>query len=126
MNRGRPTCGGDLSSSFHDHIKHIPGRRVAVVEVVRSSNGRLRIRSQIRGGNGTDLVQQGLIDGEIPGRDVVLVTSVDRDVVSLGSLQNETHELINEAVHILAPRRRRVQKTKKPACRGVNNRAPGR
>ena len=120
MGDGKPTRGGDISSDAHDSTKHVSDCRIVVVEVVRSSDGRKRIGGQVWGGSGT---REGA-DGDIPGRHVVFVTSIDRDVVSLGSLQNETHDLINEAVRVLAPRHRGVQKIVEPTCYGVSNQTP--
>lgn len=120
MNRRNLTRRSDLSSVFHNHAKHILDRRAAIVEIVRSGNGLWRIRSQVR--RGSDIRN---LDSEIPGRDVVFVTSIDRDVMRLGGLQDEAHELISEGVHVLAPRHREVQEIEKPTWCGINNEVDG-
>ena len=122
----RLTCRGDLSSVVYDHVKYDPNCGIAIVEVVRSTDGRLRIACQIRGGKGTDLPQQGFADGEISGRDDVVVNSIDCNVVSLRSLQNETRETVNKTIHIPAPSLRGVQNwIHKPTCRGVSDQTQG-
>jgi len=105
----RLTCRGDLSSVVYDNIKYVPNCDIAIVEVVRSTDGRLGISSQTRGGKGTDLPQQGFANGEISGRNDVFVNPIDRNVVSLRGLQNETHELVNKTIHKPAPSLREVQ-----------------
>jgi len=122
VNNGKLTRGGDLSSGIHDNIKQVPNRRIVIIEVVRSRDGRRRIRSQIRGGSGT---KGRRVDGDVPGRYVVFVTSIDRDVVSLRSLQNESHDLVYEAVHILAPCRWGVKKIEEPTWFGVSGQTQG-
>ena len=125
VNNRRLTRRGDFSSIVHNDIKHISDRGIVVVEVVRSRDGRQRMRCHVLGGNGTDLVQEGLksglVDSDSLGRHVVFGTSVDRDIVSLSGLQNESHEFVNDAVHIQAPDGWRVQKSRHGACCGVSN-----
>ena len=120
---GKHTRMGDLPSDLHESIEHVFDCRLAISEVVCSSDGYQRIRSHVRGETDT---RQGRIGGDVPGRDVVLVTSRDRDVVSLSGLQNDSYNLINVGVHIQAPRGREVQNTGQPAYREVSCRAPGR
>jgi len=122
VNDRKLTCWGDLSGGIHDNIKQVPNCCIIIIEVVRSDDGSRRIRSQVRGGSD---IKERRVDGDIPGRYVVFVTSIDRDIVSLRSLQNESHDLVYEAVHVLAPCRRGVEKTEEPTCCGVSNQTPG-
>ena len=54
-------------------------------------------------------------------RYVVFVASVNRDVVSLGSLQDESHKVVGDVVHVEAPGRRGVQHKQNPGYYGVSN-----
>ena len=82
----------------------IEGRAV-VVEVIRSNDGCRGVRSQAWRGSVSHP-----IGGDIPRGKVVFGTSFNRDIVSLGSLQDEGHELVNVAVRVIAPRRWGLQK----------------
>ena len=53
------TCRRDLSGDSHDIIKQVLDRRIVITEVIRSSDGRLRIRSQ------GCLVQGGIVDRDV-------------------------------------------------------------
>ena len=89
-------------------VKHVADCRTAIVEVVRSSDGRRRIRRQGSGSPSTDPVQGRLVDGEFPGRYVDFETPVKRDVVSQSGLKDRTNDLVNFVVAMLGPHRRAV------------------
>ena len=62
------------------------------------------------------------VHGDVCRGNVVLATSRDSDVGSLGSLQNESYERVNIDIHCLAPSLRVVQNLKQPSCcKGVSN-----
>jgi len=115
-NDEKHTRRGDFSSGLHDNIKHAFDCCLVISKVVRSRDRCRRIRSQVRGGNGTRVYRSGRI-GDVHGRHVVFVASGDCDVVDLSGLQNDGYKLVNVGVHIQAPRRRPVQKIEKRACR---------
>ena len=101
---GKRTRRGDLSSDIHNNIEQFRNCRIRVDIVVSSKDSYGGIRSQVARG-----CVSGLVNSDIPRWHVILVTSFDRDIVSLSSLQNEAHELIDVTVHIFAPRHRVVQ-----------------
>jgi hypothetical protein len=118
-NDWKHTRRGDLPSDLHGNIEEVFDCRLAIIKVVSSSNGCRRIRN-LR----SELGRQGGI-GDVLGRDVVLVTSRDRDV-GLSNLQNESYNFVGVGVQNLAPLSRGVEKTEQRACCGVRNRASGR
>ena len=64
--------------------------------------------------------------GDVLGRQVVVTTSRDRDVLSLGKLQEGDYGKVNIAVHSEAPRLRIVQKIEQIFCCWVSNGGMGR
>ena len=97
------TGRGDLPCVFHDDIENIFDRRIAVVVGICPGDCYWGIGCPVRGGS-----VNGIVDCDIPGGYIVFATSGNRDVVSLGGLQNESHVFIKETVHTLAPRHREV------------------
>jgi hypothetical protein len=114
------TRRGELSSVIHKAIKHDFGRGVVVVKVVRSGDSCQRIRCHVLGGP-----KNGLVEGDFLRRYIVFVTSFNREVVSFGGLQGESHDVVSEAVHNGAPGLRGVQNEKNPAYFLVSNQIPG-
>jgi hypothetical protein len=101
-NDWKHTRRGDLPSDLHDNIEDIFDCRLVIIKVVSSSNGCYRVRNLRR-----ELDRKGGT-GDVLGRDVVLVTSRDRDVVGLSNLQNEGYKSVGVGVHNLAPPSREV------------------
>jgi len=115
VNGEKHTRRSDFSSGLHDDIKHVFDCYLVISKVVRSRDRCRRIRSQVRGGNGTRVYRPGRI-GDVHGGHVVFFASGDRDVVGLSGLQNDGYRLVNVGVHVQAPRSRPVQKIEKRAC----------
>lgn len=122
ISNARLTGRGYLSSVAHESIKQVLDCRTIIIEVVRSTDGCEGIRSQVIWGSGTKCAQESLVDGEVPRRHVVFGTSAERDVMSLGSLQNRSRKLEELVVHFVAPRQRVVQEIKNHSFCGVSNR----
>ena len=99
-----PTGWSDVSRVAHDNVKHVLDCHTAVHEVVRSSDSRLRIGNQARGGGAFVGAE-----GHISRGYVVLFASGNGDVEGLRSSQNKTHECVNVYVRFGAPRLRAVQ-----------------
>ena len=110
------TRRGDLSGDIYRNIKQVRDCRIGIDVIVSSKDSCPSIGSQIarRG-------VSGLVNSDIARGYVILVISLNRDIVSSSGLQNESRELIKVTVHSLAPRHRSVQKDVEEFYGGVSS-----